>query len=89
VGSAQPWYIGSPAPNGTFWRACAVSRTPILCARPIRCGSRRSPLDITKPDDIAALERLLPSRLDAVVNNAGVVVAGPVEAEPAPTALST
>jgi NAD(P)-dependent dehydrogenase (short-subunit alcohol dehydrogenase family) len=37
-------------------------------------------LDITDPDQLAALEHSLPRRLDAVVNNAGVVVTGPVEA---------
>ncbi|HXO07503.1 MAG TPA: SDR family NAD(P)-dependent oxidoreductase, partial [Solirubrobacteraceae bacterium] len=33
-------------------------------------------LDITDPDQVAALDTALPARLDAVVNNAGVVVAG-------------
>src|SRR3954470_15288632 len=37
-------------------------------------------LDVTDADTIAALPDALPARLDAVVNNAGVVVAGPVEA---------
>jgi NAD(P)-dependent dehydrogenase (short-subunit alcohol dehydrogenase family) len=37
-------------------------------------------LDITNADHIAALEGSLPQRLDAVVNNAGIVVAGPIEA---------
>lgn len=36
-------------------------------------------LDITDVAQVAALEDVLPPRLDAVVNNAGVVVAGPVE----------
>lgn len=40
-------------------------------------------LDITDGDQVAALDAVLPSRLDAVVNNAGVVVIGPVEATPA------
>jgi NAD(P)-dependent dehydrogenase (short-subunit alcohol dehydrogenase family) len=52
VGSAQPWYIGSPAPTGTFWQACAVSRTPVLRAHPLRVTPVT--LDITEPDDIAA-----------------------------------
>lgn len=39
-------------------------------------------LDITDDAQVAALDRELPQRLDAVVNNAGVVVAGPVEAIP-------
>jgi NAD(P)-dependent dehydrogenase (short-subunit alcohol dehydrogenase family) len=38
-------------------------------------------LDITDPDHVAALGTALP-RLDAVVNNAGVVVSGPVEGLP-------
>ncbi|MEZ0049883.1 NAD(P)-dependent dehydrogenase (short-subunit alcohol dehydrogenase family) [Mycobacterium sp. MAA66] len=36
-------------------------------------------LDVTDADHIAALAGSLPDRLDAVVNNAGIVVAGPVE----------
>ncbi len=36
-------------------------------------------LDITQADHIAALDEVLPERLDAIVNNAGVVVAGPME----------
>lgn len=36
-------------------------------------------LDITDDEHLAALPDVLPSRLDAVVNNAGIVVAGPVE----------
>jgi NAD(P)-dependent dehydrogenase (short-subunit alcohol dehydrogenase family) len=37
-------------------------------------------LDVTDADQITALSEALPPRLDAVVNNAGVVVSGPVEA---------
>lgn len=37
------------------------------------------PLDITDRSAIAALPALLPDRLDGVVNNAGIVVNGPVE----------
>jgi NAD(P)-dependent dehydrogenase (short-subunit alcohol dehydrogenase family) len=36
-------------------------------------------LDITEAEQIAALDEALPERLDAIVNNAGVVVAGPME----------
>jgi NAD(P)-dependent dehydrogenase (short-subunit alcohol dehydrogenase family) len=36
-------------------------------------------LDVTSADDIAALERSLPERLDAVVNNAGIAVGGVME----------
>jgi NAD(P)-dependent dehydrogenase (short-subunit alcohol dehydrogenase family) len=37
-------------------------------------------LDVTDADQVAALDGTLPERLDAVVNNAGIVVSGPVEA---------
>jgi len=36
-------------------------------------------LDITDPEQVAALDEVLPARLNAVVNNAGVVVGGPLE----------
>ena len=36
-------------------------------------------LDVTDAGDIAKLSESLPKRLDAVVNNAGIVVAGPIE----------
>jgi len=39
-------------------------------------------LDITVPDQIKALAGTLPEQLEAVVNNAGIVVGGPVEAVP-------
>ena len=47
-------------------------------------GGRIRPivLDITDPEQVAALERSLPTTLDAVVNNAGIVVGGPIEAVP-------
>jgi NAD(P)-dependent dehydrogenase (short-subunit alcohol dehydrogenase family) len=37
-------------------------------------------LDVTDAGHIAALQESLPERLDAIVNNAGVVVSGPIEA---------
>jgi NAD(P)-dependent dehydrogenase (short-subunit alcohol dehydrogenase family) len=40
------------------------------------------PLDITDSDQVAALDTALPATLDAVVNNAGVAIGGPVEAVP-------
>jgi NAD(P)-dependent dehydrogenase (short-subunit alcohol dehydrogenase family) len=40
-------------------------------------------LDVTDAEQVAALDDALPAELDAVVNNAGVVVGGPVEAVPA------
>ncbi|MFD2091508.1 SDR family oxidoreductase [Blastococcus deserti] len=37
-------------------------------------------LDVTRADHVAALDAVLPARLDALVNNAGIAVPGPVEA---------
>jgi NAD(P)-dependent dehydrogenase (short-subunit alcohol dehydrogenase family) len=37
-------------------------------------------LDVTKADTIERLDSVLPAELDAIVNNAGIVVSGPVEA---------
>jgi NAD(P)-dependent dehydrogenase (short-subunit alcohol dehydrogenase family) len=39
-------------------------------------------LDITDAEQVAALDDALPATLDALVNNAGIVVAGPIEAVP-------
>jgi len=39
-------------------------------------------LDVTDSDQIASLRDALPARLEGVVNNAGVVVTGPVESVP-------
>lgn len=39
-------------------------------------------LDITSAEDVAALDRLLPSELNGVVNNAGYALGGPVEGVP-------
>jgi NAD(P)-dependent dehydrogenase (short-subunit alcohol dehydrogenase family) len=49
-------------------------------------GGRITPvvLDITDEHQVADLDRVLPARLDAVVNNAGIVVGGPVEGLPIP-----
>jgi NAD(P)-dependent dehydrogenase (short-subunit alcohol dehydrogenase family) len=38
-------------------------------------------LDVTDAEHIAALDELLPERLNAIVNNAGVVVGGPTETD--------
>lgn len=45
-------------------------------------GVRPLVLDITDAAQVAGLEAALPDRLDAVVNNAGIVVSGPVEGVP-------
>jgi NAD(P)-dependent dehydrogenase (short-subunit alcohol dehydrogenase family) len=36
-------------------------------------------LEVTSDEEIAALDEALPARLDAIVNNAGIVVSGPLE----------
>jgi NAD(P)-dependent dehydrogenase (short-subunit alcohol dehydrogenase family) len=36
-------------------------------------------LDVTVPEEVAALDTVLPERLDALVNNVGIAVGGPVE----------
>jgi NAD(P)-dependent dehydrogenase (short-subunit alcohol dehydrogenase family) len=43
-------------------------------------GCTRVQLDVTSADDVAALDGALPATLDAVVNNAGIAIGGPVEA---------
>ncbi len=68
---------------GAGWEVLAGVRRsqdaePLVAAHPGRVTPVT--LDITNADHLAALEASLPSRLDAVVNNAGVVVTGPVEA---------
>ena len=45
-------------------------------------GLRWVELDITDAAQVAALDTALPATLDAVVNNAGIAVGGPVEAVP-------
>jgi NAD(P)-dependent dehydrogenase (short-subunit alcohol dehydrogenase family) len=52
----------------------------LIAAAPERVRSIR--LDITSAADIAALPDCLPASLDAVVNNAGIVVGGPIEGLP-------
>ena len=49
-------------------------------------GGRITPvlLDVTDEAQVAALPDALPARLDAVVNNAGIAVGGPVEVVPVP-----
>lgn len=52
----------------------------LVAAAPGRITTVR--LDITDEADVAGLRERLPDRLDAVVNNAGIVVGGPIEAVP-------
>lgn len=53
---------------------------PLIQAKPGRISA--VVLDVTDPDQVAALDGTLPADLNAVVNNAGVVVGGPMEALP-------
>ena len=64
------------------WDVIAGVRTEQDAARLKAAHHRISPiiLDVTNADDVAALDTSLPQRLDAVVNNAGIVVGGPMEA---------
>ena len=65
---------------GTSTRPCARPRTARRWS-PRRRAAPCTPLqlDVTDDEQIAALDELLPERLDAVVNNAGIVVSGPLE----------
>jgi NAD(P)-dependent dehydrogenase (short-subunit alcohol dehydrogenase family) len=74
------------AANG--WDVFAGVRSEQDAAKVKSASPRITPviLDVTNSEHIAALDESLPERLDAVVNNAGVVVSGPMEAI-APTEL--
>ncbi|MGU3436158.1 SDR family oxidoreductase [Actinomycetes bacterium M1A6_2h] len=58
--------VRSDADGAALVAATSGSVTPVL-------------LDVTDADQVAALDGVLPDSLDAVVNNAGIVVDGPVE----------
>ena len=64
------------------WNVIAGVRTEQDAAKLKTAHHHVSPviLDVTNADHIAALDTSLPERLDAVVNNAGIVVGGPMEA---------
>jgi NAD(P)-dependent dehydrogenase (short-subunit alcohol dehydrogenase family) len=64
------------------WDVFAGVRTERDAGRLVRVSPRLTPviLDVTNSEDVAALGHLLPEELDALVNNAGVVVGGPMEA---------
>jgi NAD(P)-dependent dehydrogenase (short-subunit alcohol dehydrogenase family) len=66
------------------WDVIAGVRSVDDVERLKAANSRFTPviLDVTNEDHIVALDKSLPERLDAVVNNAGVVVGGPMEAVP-------
>lgn len=64
------------------WNVVAGVRTPADADAIAAVDPRRiTPviLDVTSEDHIADLDAALPARLDAVVNNAGIVVSGPME----------
>ncbi len=62
------------------WDVIAGVRSDEDAARVRSEGFTPVVLDVTNPEHLAALDQSLPERLDAVVNNAGVVVGGPMEA---------
>ena len=67
---------------GAGWDVIAGVRSQrdadaVVAVNPARISSVL--LDVTDEAHIAALDAALPSRLDAVVNNAGIAVAGPME----------
>ena len=49
----------------------------VTAANPLRISA--VVLDVTNADHLAQLETTLPAELDAVINNAGIVVSGPME----------
>ncbi len=67
---------------GSGWDVIAGVRNDADGVRLVaELGERVTPvtLDVTDADDLEALPGRLPERLDAVVNNAGLVVDGPIE----------
>ena len=66
------------------WDVIGGVRTEADAARLRAEDSRLTPimLDVTDENHIAALGESLPQRLDAVVNNAGVAIGGPLETVP-------
>lgn len=66
------------------WDVIAGVRTEADGARLRAEDSRLTPvmLDVTDENHIAALDHSLPEQLDAVVNNAGVAIGGPMETVP-------
>jgi NAD(P)-dependent dehydrogenase (short-subunit alcohol dehydrogenase family) len=63
------------------WRVYGGVRTDVAAKELAAQSELITPvqLDVTVPDHLAALDRELPEQLDALVNNAGVAVAGPIE----------
>ena len=74
IGSAIAAHLASRG-----WDVIAGVRNERDVPRLTAAGFTPVILDVTNADHIAALNDSLPDRLDAVVNNAGVVVGGPME----------
>lgn len=63
------------------WRVYAGVRTEVAAKKLTAESELITPveLDVTVAEHLAALDHVLPDRLDALVNNAGIAVAGPLE----------
>lgn len=63
------------------WRVYGGVRSDVAAKELAAESGRITPveLDVTDPGHLAKLDRTLPERLDALVNNAGIAVAGPLE----------
>jgi NAD(P)-dependent dehydrogenase (short-subunit alcohol dehydrogenase family) len=66
---------------GSGWQVYGGVRTDVAAKELAELSDRITPveLDVTDDDHLAALDHELPDRLDALVNNAGIAVAGPIE----------
>jgi NAD(P)-dependent dehydrogenase (short-subunit alcohol dehydrogenase family) len=65
---------------GRGWRVLAGARSqPDLDALAAIAGVEPVPLDVTDPGQVAQAAELVGPRLEALVNNAGVAITGPVE----------
>jgi NAD(P)-dependent dehydrogenase (short-subunit alcohol dehydrogenase family) len=63
------------------WQVYGGVRSDVAAKELVEASDLVTPveLDVTVPAHVEALDEVLPDRLDALVNNAGVAVAGPVE----------
>jgi len=66
---------------GAGWQVYAGVRTDVAAKELAEESDLVTPveLDVTLPEQVAALDDELPARLDALVNNAGIAVGGPLE----------